>query len=677
MTDYPARGQTAPAYWDLQLHDWILEQIAAGGAVHSRGEFYPEDYAVGSISYPNDAISAWNAAMAAAAAAGGGLVVGSDLYGMGDGDITQLNGVDVEFRGGTVGPAPGDVGFKATHANARYRWGNHTGNPYPGTIRGMTIDGDNIANECFRAEATETSAYDLHVFNAVIKCVDAASSQNVNFINPNFGSCTEGTSLLLKAKQAGAQPPGHCVFFGGHIGDSKRSLHVTSFDSSFFVGPHDNYFIGTIFETGRSAYDIDDIISLEDGDTHFVNCVFTVGSQVTAINNDAAVRLINSIRTTASTTATFSDCSFGGGAGAVKATYGVRVINPGGSVSNAVNYSVRRTFANVTYAHCHDGGDGLITAEGPYVPVTAVTDEFQTINGGALAGVLKQTRFPVRFLGRADTGSGFQTRRDTDTVANRWQVDRDGKHSWLDGAAGAIRGTLQRVLAGGLHFMTMGGTWLAGGGWGRTLATSTLAADAAVAIDASLDSSHLLNFTATGADVTALTITNGFIGAELRIAIFGTGVNTISWPADAAGGIHPNRTLPQPLDGQMQFIDLHFINDRWYEVNRSVKRGDKTINAQTGTTYTVGLTDAEPDAMLTLSNASAITLTIPANATTAFPIGSYIEGLNIGAGDVTITPAGGVTLTGDPGLKVTAQPGGFGLLKTGTNTWQAIGKLST
>jgi hypothetical protein len=81
--------------------------------------------------------------------------------------------------------------------------------------------------------------------------------------------------------------------------------------------------------------------------------------------------------------------------------------------------------------------------------------------------------------------------------------------------------------------------------------------------------------------------------------------------------------------------------------------------------------------MLTLSNASAITLTIPANATTAFPIGSYIEGLNIGAGDVTITPAGGVTITGDPGLKVTAQPGGFGLLKTGTNTWQAIGKLST
>lgn len=102
----------------------------------------------------------------------------------------------------------------------------------------------------------------------------------------------------------------------------------------------------------------------------------------------------------------------------------------------------------------------------------------------------------------------------------------------------------------------------------------------------------------------------------------------------------------------------------------------RIINAQTGTTYTGVLADANPGAFLTLSNASAITFTVPPNSSVAYPVGSVIEGAQLGAGQVTITPGSGVTVNGTPGLKVAAQYGTFGLLKTATDTWLAYGRLS-
>jgi hypothetical protein len=102
----------------------------------------------------------------------------------------------------------------------------------------------------------------------------------------------------------------------------------------------------------------------------------------------------------------------------------------------------------------------------------------------------------------------------------------------------------------------------------------------------------------------------------------------------------------------------------------------KVINAQTGTSYTAVLADAYRRAFLTMSNAAASTFTIPPNSSVAFAVGSVIEGAQLGAGQVTLTPGSGVTLNGTPGLKVAAQYGTFGLLKTATDTWLAYGRLS-
>ena len=98
------------------------------------------------------------------------------------------------------------------------------------------------------------------------------------------------------------------------------------------------------------------------------------------------------------------------------------------------------------------------------------------------------------------------------------------------------------------------------------------------------------------------------------------------------------------------------------------------FNAQTGTTYTLALTDVAK--VVSLTNASAITLTVPTNASVAFPTGTQILLYQGGAGNVTISPASGVTIRSDGAkLKLNAQYAVGGLLKLATNEWVAFGNL--
>jgi hypothetical protein len=103
------------------------------------------------------------------------------------------------------------------------------------------------------------------------------------------------------------------------------------------------------------------------------------------------------------------------------------------------------------------------------------------------------------------------------------------------------------------------------------------------------------------------------------------------------------------------------------------------FNAQTGTTYTFALTDAN-NTLVTASNASAQTYTIPLNASVAYPIGSQINLIQIGAGQVTVVGISGVTLasTGATSTspKCRAQYSAITLVKNGTDSWYAIGDIA-
>jgi len=84
----------------------------------------------------------------------------------------------------------------------------------------------------------------------------------------------------------------------------------------------------------------------------------------------------------------------------------------------------------------------------------------------------------------------------------------------------------------------------------------------------------------------------------------------------------------------------------------------------------------ERDSMIEMGSASAITLTVPTNATVAWPVGTSIDILQTGAGQVTIAPAAGVTINGTPGLKLRTQWSGVTLFKRAENTWVVYGDLT-
>jgi hypothetical protein len=105
-----------------------------------------------------------------------------------------------------------------------------------------------------------------------------------------------------------------------------------------------------------------------------------------------------------------------------------------------------------------------------------------------------------------------------------------------------------------------------------------------------------------------------------------------------------------------------------------------TLNAQTGTTYTFVLGDNGQ--LVTASNASAQTYSIPTNASVAYPTGTQINIIQIGAGQVTIQAVtSGTTTVASTGAtatapKLRAQYSSATLIKASTDLWYVVGDIS-
>lgn len=105
-----------------------------------------------------------------------------------------------------------------------------------------------------------------------------------------------------------------------------------------------------------------------------------------------------------------------------------------------------------------------------------------------------------------------------------------------------------------------------------------------------------------------------------------------------------------------------------------------TLNAQTGTAYTTVLTDSY-QVLITRSNASASTLSIPTNDSVAHPIGTVITVLNKGAGVVTIQAVTSGTTTVLSAGAVAAAPTlaqykTAVAIKVATDTWYVVGGIA-
>lgn len=98
---------------------------------------------------------------------------------------------------------------------------------------------------------------------------------------------------------------------------------------------------------------------------------------------------------------------------------------------------------------------------------------------------------------------------------------------------------------------------------------------------------------------------------------------------------------------------------------------------QSGTTYTLALTDA--GGMVRCSNASAVTVTVPTNAVVAFPTGTVVTLLQSGAGQVSIAGSVGVTIR-KPSTKnaaIAEQYGVATLIKLDSDEWLLGGYLES
>jgi hypothetical protein len=105
---------------------------------------------------------------------------------------------------------------------------------------------------------------------------------------------------------------------------------------------------------------------------------------------------------------------------------------------------------------------------------------------------------------------------------------------------------------------------------------------------------------------------------------------------------------------------------------------DLAINAQTGTTYTFVL--ADDCKLVTASNASAQTYTIPPAASVAYNTGSQLNIVQKGAGQVTFAAGSGVTIrsTGATAAapKLRAQYSSATAIYEGSDVWFVVGDIA-
>jgi hypothetical protein len=153
-----------------------------------------------------------------------------------------------------------------------------------------------------------------------------------------------------------------------------------------------------------------------------------------------------------------------------------------------------------------------------------------------------------------------------------------------------------------------------------------------------------------------------------------TVVRPSNWNAEHVLTLDTNRVLGRISSGNGAAEELTGANIRTIaNVTEAGVVGG--INTRTAS-YTLVLGDAGK--VIEMNVGSANTLTIPLNASAAFPVATQITVIQYGAGQTTIAGAAGVTVRALGGaLKTAAQYAAVSLYKRATDEWVVFGSLST
>lgn len=107
-----------------------------------------------------------------------------------------------------------------------------------------------------------------------------------------------------------------------------------------------------------------------------------------------------------------------------------------------------------------------------------------------------------------------------------------------------------------------------------------------------------------------------------------------------------------------------------------VAQAKVSLNPQTGTTYQLVLADGAGNVVVQCTNASPVTLTVPAHTDVNFPVGTVIGLRQGGAGLLTVAAAGGVTINSLGGkLALLGQYACAALEKIAADTWVLFGGI--
>ena len=226
-----------------------------------------------------------------------------------------------------------------------------------------------------------------------------------------------------------------------------------------------------------------------------------------------------------------------------------------------------------------------------------------------------------------------------------------------------------------------------------TVATKTYADDAVSAHQSDTTSVHGIADTsllATTADVAAVTKTSLGLGNVDNTADTAKPVSTAQSSAiatakaeaiaDATSQVNALLTGAPAALNTLDELAAALGDDANFAASVTTSLGLKvdslTPISQKTASYTLSSL-TERDDLIEMGSASALTLTIPADATLDFPIGTSIDILQTGAGQVTIAPVSGtVTVNATPGLKLRTTWSSCTLFKRAANTWVVYGDLT-
>lgn len=169
---------------------------------------------------------------------------------------------------------------------------------------------------------------------------------------------------------------------------------------------------------------------------------------------------------------------------------------------------------------------------------------------------------------------------------------------------------------------------------------------------------------------TTITINSQSGSLSSSMTICALGPQFESLPATASGFISSDSASKMIATSLTTYVTSNSVSTGYEALGKL-----KGVNQQTGATYELALTDAGK--VLEFSRASSVLVTIPTSASVAFPVGTYIDWIQTGAGTLSFTAGAGETLTGFGSSKQAGgQYAGGALVKTAVNLWRLIGNLA-